>query len=128
MNQADAGNPYQAPEASIVALRDEIRRPPVYTAISLFCWLLAAIHVLGSVVLLYVFGTMIDRVGWRDALLFLVSPRPRPSLMIATMLVASAAYVVAGRLLWNRRGRPGLILCVTAVGLTYFYFGFLRPS
>ena len=124
----DELNPYKAPEASIAALHAEFGRPPVYTAISLMCWAIGAFHILGAVALLFVLSTMADRVGWREAFTRLFWPNPRPSLMIATLFVTCAAYVVAGRLLWNRRGRPGLILSATAIGLSYFYFAVLRPG
>ena len=127
MIPTETPNPYQAPEASLAALEAELPRPPVYTAISWFCWLLGTIHVIGSGVLFHAFTNSIERFGWRKAFLYLAWPSPRPLLMIATMILAASGYLTAGRLLWTRRGRPGLILCSTAIGLTYLCVWFLRP-
>ena len=120
-------NPYQAPQASLEALEAELPRPTVYTAIGLFCWMLGTIHGIGSCVVLHAFGGAIGRLGWRKAFLYLVWPDPRPLLIMATAIVAASAYLAAGRLLWIRRGRPGLFLCSLGIGLTYLYVGFLRP-
>jgi hypothetical protein len=117
MNPVDAGNPYQAPEASIVALRAEIRRPPVYTAISQLCWVIGAFHLVGC---LFVIGVVIRKglqLGWEKA----IPPTHQVSTIaiVALGFLGTLSYLTAGRWLRDNRGRPGLLLCCSAIGMTY---------
>ncbi len=117
MNPVDAGNPYQAPEAPISALRAEIRCPPVYSAISLFCWVIGAFHLVGC---LLVIGVVIRnglQLGWEKA----VPPRHQVATIaiVALGFLGTVSYLIAGRWLRDNRGRPGLILCTAAIGMTY---------
>jgi hypothetical protein len=117
VDQAEVANPYQAPEASIAALRAEIRRPPVYTAISLFCWAIGAFHLVGC---LLVIGVVIRnglQFGWEHA----VHPGDElaTTAIIALGFLGAVSYLIAGRWLRDNRGRPGLILCSAAMGMTY---------
>jgi hypothetical protein len=115
VDQIDAGNPYQAPEASLAALRAEIRRPSVYTAISLFCWALGVFFLLVFGLLMYYVST---RIGWARVT---ISPSGGPKVFLFAFLIllCMLSYFAAGRLLWVRRDRPGLILCVCAMAMTY---------
>ncbi len=117
MDQTEAGNPYQAPEASIAALRAEIQRPPVYSAISLLCWAIAGFQLLGVLVFLTILIRNGFRLPWGSRLM------PGNDL-IGYLILGSGAtstvtYVTAGRWLRENRGRVGLMLCCFAIGLTY---------
>ncbi len=115
----DPVNPYQAPEAAIAGIPAEVRRPPVYTTISWYCWVLGAFHFLSVGAYLYVIARRIDKDGWRQALLYLGWPSPKPLLFLTMSILGTATYLAAGRLLWNRRGLPGLILCGIGILITY---------
>ncbi len=115
MDQVDVGNPYQAPEAPISALRAEIRRPPVYTAISLFCWVLGAFFFVLFGLFMYFIST---ELGWKRVA-HSASSGPKILLFASLIFICTLSYISAGRLLWIRRGRPGLILCVLAIMATY---------
>lgn len=115
MNPTHAGNPYQAPEASIAALRAEIRRPPVYTAIALFCWVLGAFFTFLFVLFVYFINT---ELGWKRVAMS-AGAGPRIFLFASLVFLCMLSYLSAGRLLWSRRDRPGLVVCVLAIAATY---------
>ena len=117
MSQAADDNPYLAPEASIAALRAEIRRPPVYSAISLLCWAIAGFHLLGVVVFLIILVRTGFRLPWGSRLM--PGSELVGLLILASGVASLGSYVAAGRWLRDNRGRAGLTLCCFAIGLSY---------
>ncbi len=117
MNPDDSDNPYQAPEAVIAALQAEIRRPSVYTAISLLSWTIGAVSLLASILMFFpeLWGGPL--MGWRRAPFS--NDGPRVILLTGLGLMATISYLAAGRLLWVRRGPLGLSLCTVAMFMTY---------
>jgi MFS family permease len=113
----DPVNPYQAPEAAIVGSPEALGRPPVYTAISIFSWIAGVAGILLSAGFLPILGLMTAQQGWRRV--FLTGIGLRVVLILALIILAAMAFIAAGRLLWDGRGRQGLIFCSTAIGITY---------
>ena len=117
----DAENPYRSPEAAIVVPTVEVPRPPVYTAIALFCWALGAFFGLAEALILY---GITFRVGWDRAIALPDFGRGLLPIL-ATLPLCLVCYAAAGWLLWARRGRPGLLLCLAAFamsGLAYLSY------
>jgi len=119
MSPADAGNPYQAPEASIVAQQADIKRPFVYEAIAVFCWIIGGLGVLTSLTFVILVLHSCGKYDWRRVLLTHDGPRNNILFTVLAILV-TATYINAGRTLWAGRGKPGLILCSLAMAMTYF--------
>ncbi len=121
-------NPYEAPDAPIIVHEEKARRLPLHTATSLFCWALGGYHTIAASLAIFVFTRKVEQWGLRKATLYMVWPSPKPIVFLATCLLGSAAYFIAARLLWRRRGLPGLILCGTGIAFTYAFAWSLGPN
>jgi hypothetical protein len=113
----DAANPYLAPEAPIAERPPEVRRSTVDTTISLLCRVVGVILglVAGSVVGLFIVKSI--RFGWKGELL--PATGARFMIILGLIILSTGAYLVAGRWVGADRRRPGLILCLAGIGMTY---------
>ncbi len=119
MDQADATNPYEAPEASIAALGDEPRLSPSHQAISVLCLVLGCLGLLLGAALLFLVSGAIVHQGWGW-----VADRPhgqRMALAAVLDLLTTTTFFAARHFLRRFQASPGLSLCGLGIGLTYLF-------
>lgn len=119
MDQADASNPYEAPEASIAALGDEPKLSPSHQAISVLCLVVGLVGLLFGAALIFMVTGAIYYQGWGW-----IANRPhgqRMALAIPLDLLTTTTFFAARRFLRQFQASLGLSLCGVGIGLTYLF-------
>ena len=119
MDQAEASNPYEAPEASIAALGDEPKLSPSHQAISVLCLVMGGLGLLFGAALIFMVTGAIYYQGWGW-----VGDRPHGQRMVlagALDLLTTTTFFAARRFLRRFQASPGLSLCALGIGLAYLF-------